>query len=1392
LPQAIVAAAIAVASAIGEAVTVITTSAALGAAVANGVLALAGAAGIGAFISSWALVASVATAFSGRPKVGGVRDGGTQVDFQANPNAGVPRVLGRTGVGGVIAHMNTNGAANKNSHLLTCAILSLGPIEAIDGFTANAAPVAFVAESATTAPYVGAMDMRVQLGAQPAAAFPPPSVPPGTLAEWTDDHKLSGLAAAWLSLNYSSKVYPTGVPKPNWVVKGPSVYDPRLDSTFTGGSGPQRADDETTWTFAGNDNPYLQALAYLLGVHQDGVRVWGLGLPASAIDVEAFVEGANVAEANGWKIGGTSYTSDPKWDSLVAMLQAGSGMPMRLGGKVSCIVDAPKVSLRTVTGADVVGEAVITGTKARRDRFNSVVPRFRSEAHEWQIVPGGPVRAATYVTEDGATRTREIEFAFCQDKDQAAQLAAYQIVNAREAEPIVLPLKPLYMGFKAGDCLTVDEPELLLNAQKVVVVDRGVDPMTGAATLTVRTETDAKHDFALGRTGTAPPTPSLTGVDPLLVAQPGVGAFTATGGALVGTTGSMPTLVIAGADDNPNATDVLVRYRLSPAGAWVLWPAVHVAAVGDAVRIEITGVADALDYDVEVAYRNVRGVVSAWTSLGTHTAGAISAGGTGDAVPPADITVPPTVTIEQGHDASGEPYSFLNITVVADTADTDVQGYLFEIDDGTGVVDFFSGNAAFQVRGLVAGATYDVKAKVVDTSGNVSVSWSPTGSETVSTGAGQGANLVPNGGLTLGTNLWTVGGWGWSTDPSVGYFFQLQADGTNLAESSAFPVAVGLPYTISLFGAVVNNPTAGDCYMDIEWFTAGSVHISYSARTALPRTATGGDYSRGQITVNAPATAAFGKARIYSEAITRGVGCFVVVTQVKVEQGAAFSGFNDLATSGAIYADGTSIESLKPVDAGATKNKVTRSATTPAGPNGTGDFWVLLDGLGNAVAIRQWNGSAWVTPADLTSVGTAAGISGQSFLATGNPAIGLNVNRLRFTDFEKSTLGWNDGTNVSGLSRSKTTGTSSAIPFLQFSATATAAAQEVSVFTDGDRFAVAPGEQLAVSMVAGSTNGTIKYAVQFYKGDGTFLSTSTGFFFALNATFPTLGQEMVTVPALAAQAYLEVYIDSQAAGSMVAKVGQPYVIGVPAGQTAFPPYVRGASNTAGADVTLTNTAAGFTGQGALATLSAATWSTQVTGSGKPADNADVTSTHTAAAISGQGALATLSAATWSTQVTGSGKPADNADVTSTHTAAAISGQGALATLNDVSTKVAGAGTVTVSTTGGVTTFTGAAGSSGFYLTGNTNACGGNRTGAGTVTTNTVTLTPHNNTGTVSYNWTTPAAGLSPTSPTGAATAFSGFVGVGGDIEGTSVCTATDAGSGATANFAVSVAISENT
>jgi hypothetical protein len=128
----------------------------------------------------------------------------------------------------------------------------------------------------------------------------------------------------------------------------------------------------------------------------------------------------------------------------------------------------------------------------------------------------------TYVTVDGGERTKELEFPLVQQVNQAAQLARYEIENAREVGPITLQLKPVWIGYKPGDCLTVDIDELHLGGPKTcIVIARSLDPATGIVTLTLVGETASKHSAALGQTTTAPPTTTTTAPDLSVVAAPG-------------------------------------------------------------------------------------------------------------------------------------------------------------------------------------------------------------------------------------------------------------------------------------------------------------------------------------------------------------------------------------------------------------------------------------------------------------------------------------------------------------------------------------------------------------------------------------------------------------------------------------------------------------------------------------------------------------------------------------------------------------------------------------------------------------------------------------------------------------------------------------------------------
>lgn len=104
----------------------------------------------------------------------------------------------------------------------------------------------------------------------------------GAIAGYSDT--LSGIAYVVLKIPPDST---GGFPRVEAIIRGQLVYDPRLDSTFPGGSGAHRVDDDTTWEYS--NNPTL-CFGNFAEVHTD----WD-------VDYQGIFDGAN---ANDEQVGG--------------------------------------------------------------------------------------------------------------------------------------------------------------------------------------------------------------------------------------------------------------------------------------------------------------------------------------------------------------------------------------------------------------------------------------------------------------------------------------------------------------------------------------------------------------------------------------------------------------------------------------------------------------------------------------------------------------------------------------------------------------------------------------------------------------------------------------------------------------------------------------------------------------------------------------------------------------------------------------------------------------------------------------------------------------------------------------------------------------------------------
>ena len=543
--------------------------------IATGVGALAMPALAGSTTLFGVSVGTLNTISSGLVAVGGMLDkpksqGSAAPDeWTSNPDQPIPFLMGRMGVAGKIVQRDEFGPDNMYQGIVGI-ISGAGPIRAVTGFSGDKQAVTFGANGiAVTSQWQGEMWMVRRAGNQPDTVLTVPAglKSGGSAFEWSPAARLSGKACYLQVLGENSKgtAYPAGIPDPVHDAEGIFGYDPRYDDTYPGGAGSCRLGIRSTYRWI-NDGG-IGALNWALGLVENGQVVGGIGASMDGIDVPAFVEVANIADANGWTLAAWPDTSEDASAVLDQLLQAAGAVRARHAGKISCVPrGAPRASVATITARDTAGDIELDTAPSLFNRLNTITPRFMSQAAGWVLTPANPVSFAQYVTDDGGKHGDQIDYRFVSNLKQAAELAAYDILDAREPFSGTIPLKAHMRHLKRGDTFVVSEPGFLMDGVKCIVLSRSYDPKTAQVRIGFRSETDGKHALALGKTTTLPDFPVLTPTDPTYVSPPLPGDWVitprppGTGGSL------MPGFDLSGSVGNTTATAIEVQWWEVPAG----------------------------------------------------------------------------------------------------------------------------------------------------------------------------------------------------------------------------------------------------------------------------------------------------------------------------------------------------------------------------------------------------------------------------------------------------------------------------------------------------------------------------------------------------------------------------------------------------------------------------------------------------------------------------------------------------------------------------------------------------------------------------------------------------------------------------------------------------------
>lgn len=286
-------------------------------------------------------------------------------------------------------------------------------------------------------------------------------------AGFGDLDRARGVAKVWFAYKADSKVWPQGRPSVKFVVRGKRCYDPRLDDTVPGGSGPQRWNAPFTWTWTENAKichyNFQRGIYALDQVDQPQHLLVGRGLTAIEAPPERVFAAANVCdELVALKAGGTErryrvggvIRADETFDAVEEMFAAAmAGVIVQREGGVEIEPGQAKSTVAEITDLDLV-----VGEKVSFDRFlpdtqrmNSVVGRYIEPAQAWSDHAAPIRRSILDIQDDGGPREESLSLSLVTSGTQAQRCAEIHRRLGRMERRSTIVLGPRFSGLEEGD-----------------------------------------------------------------------------------------------------------------------------------------------------------------------------------------------------------------------------------------------------------------------------------------------------------------------------------------------------------------------------------------------------------------------------------------------------------------------------------------------------------------------------------------------------------------------------------------------------------------------------------------------------------------------------------------------------------------------------------------------------------------------------------------------------------------------------------------------------------------------------------------------------------------------------------------------------------------------------
>jgi hypothetical protein len=523
--------------------------------------------------------------------------------------------------------------------------------------------------------------------------------------------------------------FPGGRPRFGFIVKGALCYDPRLDSTVAGGSGPHRWEDPSTREWS--DNPAVCRYNWVRGffandaVDDPTALLIGRGLTAAEAPPENVAAPANLCDElvsgeKRFRIAGPVYANQDFIDVEEMFAAATAGSVVTREGSVELEPGQAKSVVATFTDKDILSASKVSWNEAilsesNAEWVNTVVARYVEPSQKWNDHAAPVVRNTLDIIADGRPREASLALRLVRYVAQALRCAEVTRRLGREWGRATVTLGPRFCEIEDGDWVAWQSDRRFGGATRTFRVDAYSIDEKWQNTLTLREISASVYDegaFDPDHSDVTPTTPPPDIGEPA-GANWSLAAVTLSNGGV-----SVPALEVTGStSDDDTAEQVIIEYWkydgvTNPVTdpddpAWIM----EGAHPPTTTKVDITSIQGGQVYYVAVTYV-VSGIYGDRLVLGPATAASVDVTGAVDGANSSPATASEAIAV--GNFVNIFSSSGAKVRKANATDDTKpVNGYAAAAIANTAVGSIRApGGKISGLTGLTPGATYYLDAAV--------------------------------------------------------------------------------------------------------------------------------------------------------------------------------------------------------------------------------------------------------------------------------------------------------------------------------------------------------------------------------------------------------------------------------------------------------------------------------------------------------------------------------------------------------------------------------------------------------------------------------------------------------------------------------------------------------